>query len=204
MAIEAESERYEFRPPTLFAEDAEGPLPTPVFHYNPLHDLESMWRVALWMLFNHRDNRDEVVQLSVDRQTKYARMFFPGILNQSGRMNVLKDDQVLPEAILSLPVSFKAAAIRLEMVRQGLVKCYRRVEAAAEINPVPFPDINTLFLDELKKARDRSGEVQLCPLNDPPPPKRSRRNSTASEVGSDRVTSPTLKPKAKRAKVTGM
>jgi hypothetical protein len=200
MPLEVETGRYEFPSPP---KDPDDRPPRPVFRYNFIHDLESLWRVALWVIFNNRDSRNEVVHPSVEDQTEHARYFFPGILSHRGRSDVLKHDGLLSEATETLPESFKVVVSRLEVMRQGLVKHYRQAEATAEIDSVAFQGIHTLFLDELKKAKDRSVEIKLCPLNDPPPPKRSRRNSTASDAGSDRVTSPTPKPKAKRAKVTG-
>jgi hypothetical protein len=183
MAVEVEWERYQFGPRKLVVAGSAVPSAARVFRYNPLHDLESLWRVALWIMFNHRDSRDEVVHSSLDRQTKYAGMFFPGILNHGGRIGTLKDDELLFEAVAFLPVSFRATGMQLEAVRQGLVDGYRLAEANAEINPAAFQGIHTLFLNEFIVARDLSVGIQLCPLDDPPAPKRSRGNSVASTRG---------------------
>jgi hypothetical protein len=205
MSVEVELEKYLFVPRVNIVTDIKGRVTLPttrVFRYNPLHDLESLWWVALWMILNHRDSRDEVAHSSADQQAGYARLFFPGSLRDAGRIEVLTIENTLCDALHVLPPSFQFIAVQLEAVRRCLVDQYKEAEANAEINPAAFQGIHALFLNYLANAKNNSQEVKLCLLDGSLTSKRSRGNSVATDLGTDssRATSPTPKSKPKKAK----
>lgn len=101
MAAEVESETYSFLPPSDLSSDTA--IEFPVFRYNFLHDLESLWWVALWMIFNHRDDRDDAAHSNAERQAGCARMLFPRITLPYGRLSVLQNNATLYRAMANLP-----------------------------------------------------------------------------------------------------
>jgi hypothetical protein len=40
----------------LFKLKVASRLPALTFHYNPLHDLESLWWIAVWIILTHLDD----------------------------------------------------------------------------------------------------------------------------------------------------
>ena len=141
-------------------------LPALIFRYNPLHDLESLWRIAVWMMFTHRDDRVEQEPSNEDEesQSRYAECLFPWIINGSGRLNTLKNHVVFLNMLLCLPEAFYAATSKLESIRQTLVEHYYLVQGGTKINEAAFGTIHELFLKEFSLVKGAVGIIQLCPL----------------------------------------
>ena len=58
----------------------------PLFKFNCLHDLESAWWIALWILFHHVPLRDDGVHTA---QTEHAAEQFPSVRTSSSRCVIL-------------------------------------------------------------------------------------------------------------------
>jgi hypothetical protein len=186
MSVEVELQHYSFMPKPaeidLFKLKVASRLPALIFRYNPLHDLESLWWIAVWMMFTHRDDRVEQEPSNEDEesQSRYAERLFPRIINGSGRLDALKNHVVFLNMLLCLPEAFYAAASKLESIRQTLVEHYYLVEGGTEINEAAFGTIHELFLKEFSLAKSAVGVIQLRPLTQIYTLKRSRQNSAAA------------------------
>jgi len=60
MSVEVELQHYSFIPKlaeiALFKPKVASRLPALTFYYNPLHDLESLWWIAVWIILTHLDD----------------------------------------------------------------------------------------------------------------------------------------------------
>ncbi|KIN96006.1 hypothetical protein M404DRAFT_33665 [Pisolithus tinctorius Marx 270] len=124
------------------------------FKFNPLHDMESLWWISIWILYHHVDKAGK--QLS-EAQKQWFDELFPGRLNArfcafSGRVN----SEVLP-------TSFRPAAriVTLTM-RQELRVAY--VASEKSIPPAYIDALATLqlvFTRSLARAAACSKHVKL-------------------------------------------
>ncbi|KAI0924857.1 hypothetical protein AcV7_007226 [Taiwanofungus camphoratus] len=104
----------------------------PGVRYNPLHDLESCWWVAVYFLFNYRVVRvgNSAPSSDYDRklegQMRYAKRLFYGDL--ASRISTLTDVGVFIDAVGNLHSSVKGTGVMLEDARKRLIKRYREGE----------------------------------------------------------------------------
>jgi hypothetical protein len=148
-------------------------------------------------MFNHWDDRTDHELSSKDEKSQswHAERLFPRIINGSGRLDALKNNNVLLNMLLCLPEVFYTVASKLESIIQALVRCYYIAEANREINTAAFIGIHKLLWKEFSWAKRTPGAIQLHPLTKIHSLKRLRHHSA---VGN---TSPTPNPmkKAKAA-----
>ena len=134
MAVEVHLQRYLFRPPppqldsaALFAA-LKSRKAKVEFRFNPLHDLESIWWIALWT-FLHFTPAD-VSDTQLMKQYHIARTLFPGISVDRDRNECFRSSDDFqehldalafdPETVmgrLGLGVNVLAFALRQEYVR---------------------------------------------------------------------------------------
>jgi hypothetical protein len=82
MSVEIESLSYHYLPliaQTLNVSDLEPEEPDLPFRYNPLHDVESIWWVGVWLLFCHRDTATMAEASLEDAQAQllHVQKLFP-------------------------------------------------------------------------------------------------------------------------------
>jgi hypothetical protein len=186
MSIEVAEQEYLFRPPlphpdASFTEIMQGiqqtgtrnatsktqDEPTVVlFSHNHLHDLESLWWVAVWMVFyNHLSKSkqsDECLSTDirdVDHQLDLARTLFPPILESSRRQNGFQLS--FTKRCEGLPSNKKVISGYLEGFRQILVKHYLAIESTFPqfINSSTskddiYDDFRTAFIDSRQQYSD--------------------------------------------------
>ncbi|EGO04175.1 hypothetical protein SERLA73DRAFT_67889 [Serpula lacrymans var. lacrymans S7.3] len=200
MAVEVEAQRYNFKP-SLADPLADAPTSRSAFRYNPLHDLESMWWIGVWMIFNHRDI--EEMEDNIKEQIQQTQILFPEVLGGStGRGLVLKTEDWLVECLWCLPRSFRGPVVCLSTIRKILVDHYNAAEAVhGKINPAAFKGIHSSFIEQLRYPMKEAGKTALYSLVDILVKKRTRGQFETSRDpptgGYDR-TSPT--PQTKRQK----
>lgn len=154
MSIEVAEQEYLFRPPLTrpdasFTEIMQGIQQTDLknatnktedkaaaarFSNNHLHDLESLWWVAVWMAFYNDLSRskqpDECLSTDirdVDHQLGLARTLFPPALESSRRQNSFQLSFM--KRCKDLPSNKKTICGYLEGLRQILVKHYLIIES---------------------------------------------------------------------------
>ena len=134
MAMEVSVRSY-FLHPSQDAELANCPL-----KYNPLHDLESLWWVAVWTLFVHG--------LQEDTDTKYDpykhQQEFYELFDRYGgsRVMVLLDTACLRSTFASLPAQFQASTRPLTQALALIVERYRQAERGLTIDEQAFENVH--------------------------------------------------------------
>ncbi|KAF8582551.1 hypothetical protein K439DRAFT_1635200 [Ramaria rubella] len=169
MSLEVEALKYLFH-------DDDSLVPSQIrtlFHYNPLHDLESLWWIGVWMMFYHRPTVEQNDQEQIDKeyeaaieQYKIHQNIFPGFLNSASRSRTLTLSTELASNLDSLPNSCYKVALRLNRARRILVKAYQTAEAGPEINESAFIGIHQQLLESYGDAREQSGNIKLRSLTD--------------------------------------
>ncbi|KAI6017109.1 hypothetical protein EDC04DRAFT_2902739 [Pisolithus marmoratus] len=114
VACEVEAQIYLFKG---YRPKPKGQAWKPSFRFNPLHDVESIWWIATWVLYYHVDQDGS--QPTTDQSTWFNK-FFPGRPDSLSRMGAFLD-HVDCEV---LPTSFHPAAHEAEEMHQELKMAY--------------------------------------------------------------------------------
>ena len=119
------------------------------FAHNHLHDLESLWWVAVWIVFyNHfcdsrQPQKDPLSDPDeVERQLGVARILFPPSMENSGRLSSFLSTFV--EVYANLPKHKAVICFHLEVLRAQLVQSYSAVEST-----LPHSIDLTAFKDDI-------------------------------------------------------
>jgi len=161
MACEIEFQRYLFHkddPLLHFQADVfdspYGSSEIP-FTANPLHDLESLWWIQVWLLhfYVDRDGRER----STEQSAMYQSLF-PGLLLGGSRVPSLQTQLKL----VILPEAFQRPARAVEEMRRFLLATYSACERTL---PPKFQDhldkLTTFFTEALQGATDVSKNITL-------------------------------------------
>ena len=99
-----------------------------LFSHNHLHDLESLWWVAVWVVFyNHfSPSGDQFTLRDAEDQLKKARILFPP-MECITRPNAFRDSQSFREACVLHP-NKKRIYFGLNLLRERLIKDYSAIE----------------------------------------------------------------------------
>ncbi|KAF9241208.1 hypothetical protein BU15DRAFT_45238 [Melanogaster broomeanus] len=127
MACEVEAQEYLFdtkaTPRNIF-KDLRDQVARPPFRANPLHDLESLWWILMWVLHYHVDG--DMQELPPKHGAAYHRHFsgLAWVLGQSHRLGSLTSSLTIDV----LPKSFHVAAGAADEMRSRLLNSYRSAE----------------------------------------------------------------------------
>jgi hypothetical protein len=169
MAIEVDSQDYLFCP----RHETIGPNFTlqatprlPPFRSNCLHDLESAWWIAVFILFCNRDKSKEDQWLEpetkqADKQLLVVQQMFPRVLGSTSRYKIFSERGIFSDAVQLLPSRFVKAGSKLDVARYLLVERYQRAEAGAVIDREAFNGINEQMVEILDIAIKESGDTPL-------------------------------------------
>ena len=139
MAVEVASQTYQFAP-----EDTEE-ASSPPFRMNLLHDLESQWWTATWILFYHTDANSPTQVL--DQQQQSYHKAFPLMFNTADRLNFFKLRNVLLQAYETLSETYRDRCRCVLNLARSLCDFYRQAEKS-------YPDISVKddLLEEAHKT----------------------------------------------------
>ncbi|EED78588.1 predicted protein [Postia placenta Mad-698-R] len=112
-------------------------IPTTPFRYNPLHDLESIWWVAIYFVFNKSvvkvggkpPSMDTLQRGSYNAQKRYAELL---ITSPHDRLKALAHETALAKSITHLHAAMRKIAGGLIEIKKGLVNCY--LEAGKQLD----------------------------------------------------------------------
>ncbi|KAI0946809.1 hypothetical protein AcW1_010386 [Taiwanofungus camphoratus] len=150
--------------------DAQIEQETPGVKYNPLHDLESCWWVAVYFLFNYRVVRVGNSAPSSDyddklrEQMRYARRLFYSDLGRVKALTIVGD---FIKAVGNLHSSIKDIGVMPDDARKRLVDCYRQAEKdLATLNHTVADGIHeAIGMNFIKKSRILSAEnIEIGPF----------------------------------------
>jgi hypothetical protein len=144
MAIEVAAQKFLFSNQTssssgfdnfLSANDQDGTPKVP-FYPNHLHDLESLWWVAVWMVFYHyfskgtsSGKRPSFTLQDAAGQLYLAKKLFPSGLGRTSRQDGFRDRPTFQDLRDQLPPNKKVAHLGLEYLRGLLNNHYNAIEA---------------------------------------------------------------------------
>jgi hypothetical protein len=186
MSIEVTAHRFLFKPsnPTAGSssfdeflsamECDEGMAETKVpFSHNHLHDLESLWWVAVWVVFYHsfsdgKTFRDPLTLQDANDQLDLAEKLFPPMVDSFSRQNNFQDAESYWEICNQLPAYKKVAYFGLAYLREQLIKHYTAIEANYPlINPnASTDDIYHDFTERFTYLKTEYEGFALKPIED--------------------------------------
>ena len=143
-----------------------------VFSHNPLHDLESLWWVGIWLLLCHYDPsklRDTTVQQHIEVVKSYGETLFNSCANspRPSRRVALTGPDILRNVLpLVFPKAIQHLIISLDLFRAQLVTHYKLYEPMAFQDRSFFtPDLYSKFSDKfeetMKVLKDDQTELWL-------------------------------------------
>lgn len=112
--------------------DQNEPAEKVPFRYNPLHDLESLWWIAVYFVFKQGIDID-----TPDPEVKQERERIVNPLFNEERVECLSNETCLVKALNVLPVVLRPAGRALTDARRYLVENFRMAEAQVGIPSVP-------------------------------------------------------------------
>ncbi|KAL5520260.1 hypothetical protein ACEPAG_9473 [Sanghuangporus baumii] len=143
-------------------------IPPPFFH-NDLHDLESLWWIAIWELFNnHIVPLSGIVYFQTEeqdfqRESVAAELFSENNAAESRRLFIQAMDDYYNQ-VAWMPECLRSVKILLDSLRTELVFSYRKFEASFTSNPTEICDgIQDEFQRLFAKCRDASVGLKVMP-----------------------------------------
>ncbi|KIP01099.1 hypothetical protein PHLGIDRAFT_402742 [Phlebiopsis gigantea 11061_1 CR5-6] len=125
--------------------------PQPEFQYNPLHDLESVWWVAVyvWLCSFPIRNDPKMDQTAWNEKlTAHARLAARVFHEVSFRRSFLTSEKILTTHSAALLPSFRAIGVHLEVIRATLMATYLHVEK--DLSTLDFRAAKYAYTDILK------------------------------------------------------
>ncbi|KAI5116303.1 hypothetical protein M0805_004644, partial [Coniferiporia weirii] len=132
------------------------------FVYNPLHNMESVWWAAIWMLFLHEDSSVKSRRPEADtiNQIEAANVLFQ--LNSFERSDFFTSKYAFQRRSQYLPQSFKNIIEHPDFLRKILLIRYTRAEATLpKINERAFKGVHSFFKKAFNAARDESYGIEI-------------------------------------------
>lgn len=179
MAVEVHIQQYIFRPPQLPSITIDIPVQN-FWRFNPLHDLESIWWIALWSLLH-------IVPTGINAQQIEANNFFRASPSLDPRRNALLRESdgsdlilLLSKLDVSLPTPVLLFAARY---LQGE---YWKAEAKLPIKLDALDHSHVQFLDIIQQLMDGlKDDTVYLPLSEvikPAPDTNKAKNRPAGDA----------------------
>jgi len=160
MACEVEAQRYLFHlkqwdgdNADLDMENISSEPANPPFAYNPVHDLESLWWICVWVMYFYVDK--DRVSLSAEQEQAFQSLFpdyIPAKRLQSLLGSLQKD----------VPPAFQYGIDGIELIRRKLKVTYFNMERSLPPDYALFlPCLTGYFLRVLQIVVDRTGDTKL-------------------------------------------
>lgn len=126
MAVEVDTQQYRFKNSDLLGSQLASQ-----FHYNALHDLESLWWIVVYFIFNKDIEDQRGVPASIAQQSYAAQLFYS---NRDARIESIEVAGRILEKSKILPPAVRPIAELLEDLRIDLTTAYHALENTATPN----------------------------------------------------------------------
>ncbi|THH03742.1 hypothetical protein EW145_g6041 [Phellinidium pouzarii] len=148
--------------------------------YNTLHDMESMWWIAVWKLFLHEDLSEKRTEMERIFQAYKANLIFPHLIIPTERFSFLANKSVFADFTSYLPDSFKKVVDDLNELRTFLLLRYTRAEVEAPdiIDEGAFKGVHDDFITYFKEGKIKAAGIVAVTF------KRPNEKSNDSVAGS--------------------
>jgi len=148
-SIEVSNQTYLFR-------DRKGKGYPPGFRFNTIHDLESTWWIAFWVLCHHVPQDDNGER---NEQLNDATELFPPTGTSSKRLVAFVHGG-LTSTIVLLPPVFQENAQWLINARDLLVDRYTTAERGSQIDETAFDNLHEELAQIWAQAKEASSGVK--------------------------------------------
>ena len=166
MSVEVAAQKFLFVPSdtgpssTELTAETEQDKGTEVpFSHNHLHDLESLWWVAVWVVFynNFSDGTPSpsLKRRDVEKQLNLARTLFPPASNDTDRRDGFQARKTFQRTCEGLPRNKKLIYDRLNLLRRLLIQHYNLIEAGYPLSVDPNSSTDFIY-DEFTRLFSNS------------------------------------------------
>ena len=163
-------------------------------YYNYIHDLESVWWIAVWALFNF-EKKDSRADSYTTLQRKLNKdKLFPGTTDSNYRFRFLNIRESYARTIRCLPKYFKNLSVMLGIIAKAITELYRRKESNEEWGlkegPIVWDEssnIHRTFIRLLNRVNTEEFEIRRIPgIDDEIPPATQSNKRRTDEQDSER------------------
>ena len=166
------------------------------FYYNYIHDLESVWWIAVWALFNFE--KKDIGANEIDSQAAKQRKLnkdklFSGTTDSNYRFRFLTIRESYARTIRCLPKYFKNLSVMLGIIAKAITEFYRKKESNKEWNkgdPILWyesSNIHRTFIRLLNRVNTEEFEIRRIPgIDDEIPPATQSNKRRTDEQDSER------------------
>ena len=134
-------------------------------YYNYIHDLESVWWIAVWALFNF-EKKDARTDSYTTRQRKLNKdKLFSGTIHNNYRFRFLNGRKTYARTITCLPEYFKSLPVMLGIIAKAITELYRKKESIEE-GPILWDEsfnIHKVFIYLLRRVDMKEFEMARVP-----------------------------------------
>ena len=138
-------------------------------YYNYIHDLESVWWIVVWALFNF-EKKDARTDSYTTRQRKLNKdKLFSGTVDNNYRFKFLSVRESYAETIACLPKYFKDLSAMLGTIAKVITELYQKKESNKEWNkenPILWDEssnIHKIFIGLLDDVTTEQIEIVRVP-----------------------------------------
>jgi hypothetical protein len=121
------------------------------FYHNHLHDLESLWWVATWVLFFNyfsKGTPPPVTRQDTEEQLKLARSLFPPFPETTNARRLgFQDPQKFQNICNNFPLNKRAISGGLDVLRRRLIVHYSAVESRYPLSVNPDSSKDDIYDD---------------------------------------------------------
>ncbi|OCB90616.1 hypothetical protein A7U60_g2134 [Sanghuangporus baumii] len=141
---------------------------TPFFH-NDLHDLESLWWIAVWVLFSSCPVSDDGTVNAEDSERDEQReaassMLFPSVELRRERRLFLQSKDAFYTRTAWMPDRFRSIKVVLNTLRRSIVRKYSKFEADyPDFRDDALGEAHDEFLKHLGRCKELASGVMLTP-----------------------------------------
>ena len=168
-------------------------------YYNYIHDLESVWWIAVWALFNFE--KKDIGANEIDSQAAKQRklnkdVLFPGTVGNQDRFEFLSVRTTYADTTGCLPKYFENLIRTLGTIAEAITELYQWKELDYQVNesnkeePILWDESSTIhktFIRLLNRVNTEEFEIRRIPgIDDEIPPATQSNKRRTDEQDSER------------------
>ena len=134
-------------------------------YYNYIHDLESVWWIVVWALFNFEKKDAEVDSYTTIQRKLNKDKLFSGTIHNNYRFRFLSIRESYARTIRCLPKYFKNLPVMLGIIAKAITELYRKKESIEE-GPIVWDEssnIHKIFIGLLDDVTTEQFEIVRVP-----------------------------------------
>ena len=167
-------------------------------YYNYIHDLESVWWIAVWALFNFE--KKDIGANKIDSQAAKQRklnkdVLFPGTVDNQDRIEFLSMRKTYADTTECLPKYFENLSTTLDTIAEAIIELYQSKELNYQVDesnkeePILWDESSTIhgiFIGLLSNVTEEFEIVRIPGIDDEIPPATQSNKRRTDEQDSER------------------